>query len=451
MNFYCEIGITVKNIFELPLPLKIPSYQRPYKWTEKNISELFFDILKAKKENDKRKLDGKPLRESYRIGTIILHEETDKYNIVDGQQRIISLCLLLKILGNPIDLDVIDDSAGITKYNIHKNYAKLKNLVKSELSNEEDKKYYLEYIQNECEFVKIVTDSQELAFQFFDSQNNRGKELELYDILKAYHLRNISASYSDINMAVENWEKAELTLSRLFNDSLYQIKQWSKSKNGNRSKWKMDDKDRFFEIFKGIRNNNDAENDNDDGYPFKKYHLSTRRKYRQIDMPIISGEYFFEDIFYYLNLYSEIEDLCEERFRTILEDFIKPKKSEEEKTFIFKNVGDKYIYDMMKCALLFLAVKFGKENIKKDNIAEKIFAWAWILKLYYSKISKETINNYAICKEPRINRDLKLFEIISDKIEIKHILEVELQKPEPKVRNEKNEKMYNTIISYMGT
>jgi len=187
MSFYCEVGVTVKEV--LDLHPQIPSYQRPYKWTEKNVYELFFDILKAKKENEKEELD-------YRIGTIILHRHKKgdiyEYDIVDGQQRIISLCLLLEILGNPIDLKVIDDSAGITKYNIIKNYTKLKNLVKSELSIPKDRKKYLEYILNNCEFVKIVieTESQELAFQFFDSQNNRGKELEINN--PAARLRGIS-------------------------------------------------------------------------------------------------------------------------------------------------------------------------------------------------------------------------------------------------------------------
>ena len=82
--------------------LVIPIYQRPYKWTTKNISDLLTDISKAIEDYEKYKPYFK-----YRIGTIIAQQKkyesatenkrTDEkcyYNIVDGQQRTISLILL---------------------------------------------------------------------------------------------------------------------------------------------------------------------------------------------------------------------------------------------------------------------------------------------------------------------------------------------------------------------
>lgn len=69
--------------------LIIPDYQRPYKWTDKNITDLILDIQKSIEES-RRYVNFK-----YRIGTIILHKnENDEYEVVDGQQRILSLLLL---------------------------------------------------------------------------------------------------------------------------------------------------------------------------------------------------------------------------------------------------------------------------------------------------------------------------------------------------------------------
>ena len=73
--------------------LTIPVYQRPYKWTARNAIQLLDDIIDAK-NNDK---------EVYRVGTLILHKDTDaygkeRYNIVDGQQRTITFSLLLYAL-----------------------------------------------------------------------------------------------------------------------------------------------------------------------------------------------------------------------------------------------------------------------------------------------------------------------------------------------------------------
>jgi uncharacterized protein with ParB-like and HNH nuclease domain len=73
--------------------LVIPPYQRPYKWTAKNAVQLFDDIIEAKNQN----------KETYRVGTLILHHDKAKsiYNIVVGQQRTITFSHLLTIaLGN---------------------------------------------------------------------------------------------------------------------------------------------------------------------------------------------------------------------------------------------------------------------------------------------------------------------------------------------------------------
>ena len=59
------------------IKLTIPDYQRPYKWTAKNTNQLFDDIEEAMNSN----------KETYRVGTLILHNNNGKYDIVDGQQR----------------------------------------------------------------------------------------------------------------------------------------------------------------------------------------------------------------------------------------------------------------------------------------------------------------------------------------------------------------------------
>lgn len=86
--------IKINNINDIfKMALNIPEYQRPYKWKIKNMSELLYDIENAIKLKEKYGENYK-----YRIGTIILHKNNmnQKYDIVDGQQRIISLLLIKK-------------------------------------------------------------------------------------------------------------------------------------------------------------------------------------------------------------------------------------------------------------------------------------------------------------------------------------------------------------------
>lgn len=80
-------GKSIDNI-----KLSVPDYQRPYKWTARNAIQLLDDIIEARNNN----------KEVYRVGTLILHRDKTKerevYNIVDGQQRVITFSLLLQAL-----------------------------------------------------------------------------------------------------------------------------------------------------------------------------------------------------------------------------------------------------------------------------------------------------------------------------------------------------------------
>lgn len=68
----------------------IPEYQRPYSWNTDTCYQFFTDITNAF-------LDGK----DYFVGNIIMarsNMETNKPNVVDGQQRLITLWLFIKVL-----------------------------------------------------------------------------------------------------------------------------------------------------------------------------------------------------------------------------------------------------------------------------------------------------------------------------------------------------------------
>lgn len=69
--------------------LRIPNYQRPYRWTTQNVNELIDDVSEA--------VNGG--KSNYLIGNIILHKNKDGdkeyFDIVDGQQRLTTLVLII--------------------------------------------------------------------------------------------------------------------------------------------------------------------------------------------------------------------------------------------------------------------------------------------------------------------------------------------------------------------
>lgn len=110
----------IKSVYDLlKMKLSIPDYQRPYKWTRKNVIELLSDIQKAVE-------DGKKYNQvfKYRIGSVILHKENDDYEIVDGQQRLITLTLINLILDKNCKNSLLetDFTSKISQKNIKDNH-----------------------------------------------------------------------------------------------------------------------------------------------------------------------------------------------------------------------------------------------------------------------------------------------------------------------------------------
>ena len=110
-----KLHIDKKSIGSLFSELKgkkfiIPDYQRPYKWTVKNVQQLIDDLLTHFRDS-----------KVYRIGTIVLYKNDGKSEIVDGQQRLTTLSLLLYKLGKK-DILFLNEkfNHSISKFNIGK-------------------------------------------------------------------------------------------------------------------------------------------------------------------------------------------------------------------------------------------------------------------------------------------------------------------------------------------
>lgn len=80
----------------------IPSYQRGYRWTKQQVEELLEDIWefisKNKKEDD----------EFYCLQPIVVKrnkEDNTKWDVIDGQQRLTTIYIILKVLEDKIESD----------------------------------------------------------------------------------------------------------------------------------------------------------------------------------------------------------------------------------------------------------------------------------------------------------------------------------------------------------
>ncbi|WP_149814624.1 DUF262 domain-containing protein [Serinicoccus marinus] len=294
--------------------LHIPDYQRPYKWTVRNVAQLIDDV-------DTFRTYGQ-----YRLGTLILHRDArGNLNIVDGQQRFTTFCLIALYLAKHTSADVPDTSAAalpdvgleISKANVQDNYTYVS---ESFGSRRGDLSHWAEFFLDSCEVVVLTVNHIDEAFQMFDSQNTRGRALYPTDLLKAFHIREMSLEHASPQLRlamVRLWEEIPPeSIHQLFSDYLYKIKRWANGQDVPQQGFSSE----HVELFKGIKEADPSNEKNRWARPFlyaKNYtddytqENSTLIRYGalsgveypfQIDHPVLNGETFFLMVRHYYDL-----------------------------------------------------------------------------------------------------------------------------------------------------
>ncbi|WP_223508171.1 MULTISPECIES: DUF262 domain-containing protein [unclassified Pseudomonas] len=407
-----ELSSKIISVYELLMDsaLDVPQYQRPYKWTGKNINQLFSDIAIHKDKS------------AYRLGTIVFHQDGKTKNIVDGQQRTISLLLAARALiqrskekkleRNDLQKRLIEleqkmvnpsFSSKISQKNIHSNYLEVARIV----SRADFTEAHIDFFLNKCQVVAVALNDVSEAFQFFDSQNARGRDLEPHDLLKAYHLREFSPRDEQLKAAtVARWESSDTKeLATLFSQYLYRIRNWSKGVSARY--FSKDDSD----LFKGVNIDTVA------SYPYVEqlriahhfvdnYNGQYERKIdsRELGFPfhldqiIINGRRFFELISHYQGKVARIsaeswnghELVGTEGLDGYAQTIMNTLNSYSART----RTGDCYVRAMFDCLLIYFIDKFGHADISRA--IEKIFIWAYSLRLQMQVVQLASMDNHVL-------------------------------------------------------
>jgi hypothetical protein len=172
---------------ESAFPLAVDTYQRGFVWRDDKVRQLA-DDLSAYQQAD----DPKP---PYYMGTVLIHRhaEKEKRFLIDGQQRITALCLLHSQLKNSLPTHCALSYSPKSARRIRAAADVLREHVCIPDAG----------IFDQIVFTVISVDRVDLAFTFFDTQNNRGVPLHATDLLKAYHLRAVDAASVEQNEALQ--------------------------------------------------------------------------------------------------------------------------------------------------------------------------------------------------------------------------------------------------------
>jgi uncharacterized protein with ParB-like and HNH nuclease domain len=261
----------IKDLFDGENLFEIPDFQRPFAWEKDNFEQLIDDIkdaLHVNKENFKDFNEFEP----YFLGSLIRlqHEENGeyKYLIIDGQQRMVSLVILIAVIRDLMGGDhqnelqsyiyqepkaIIDqkeqsrveirlkerdffreyilEKGGTLKRNqIDKNSFKSLTEPKKRMitaidvfkngfddDNFEDNgfiKDYVKYLLKKVIMVVITTKSFESAFRLFNVVNARGMPLTNADLLKSVNLGKVPNEQREIYTTFGRILKKKLELKR---------------------------------------------------------------------------------------------------------------------------------------------------------------------------------------------------------------------------------------------
>lgn len=280
----------------------IPPYQRPYVWTEENVRGLVASLIKTSEQDD-------PDAAPYRLGTIILvtNGSDQNWEIIDGQQRIITLFLILKALSEKTALEepflLASKRSGSLKVSdltsirhIAKNYRSIRSFL-SPLDRSRLKKLVeaigsrTEVLSVEATFEQDDLEGREELLRLFHDQNARGKDLSVGDRLKAIHLAKIQDPGLRRQKAVlfEAINQKGGGVDELIEKVLFPVRRWGKRLSAAHSI--LEESDVGVRSFLGI--------DPSHPYPYAVFHragLETRHKEHswQFDQPFLAGEGFFD-------------------------------------------------------------------------------------------------------------------------------------------------------------
>lgn len=353
--------------------------------------QLLDDILEAMKDCER-------CDSAYVLGAVILHKTDSFLDIVDGQQRLLTLRMILILLSGTADskhFGRVDNPIGRVWKALRQRIGNLQVEQRNEI---------IRFIPDQCELVRVVTDDLDEAFRVFDSQNYRGKSLAPHDLLKAYHLREMRDETAAMKAAVvESWESVkDAELDRLFSIYLYRIACWSRGESA--PKFGVHDID----MFKGISPKSSRS-------PSARYHIAAQvaipmlsawggaasefgdrdagRSRFQLDAPLLVGRPFFEMVAFML---SELKQLAREAFTEEREMFSLYYVNEEEQDGLTERPSRsryRYVSELYLAALLYYTNKFGDEDL--TSARDRLFAWAYAPRVELLRVQFRSIDNCA--------------------------------------------------------
>jgi len=227
---------SIQQLFKSSKSIRIPAYQRAYSWEKKQCTQFLDDLLEQKGKR-------------YYLGQFLFEKDGNTLFIIDGQQRLTTTILFLSAIakikiqrGENIDsirdvyltdvfktidddqvifkkvtqkhlVSAIDDTETISQKRIIEAF----NFFVTELDKRDTESLNLiqQTLENAVISTFYITNKVE-ATQVFEYQNNRGKELSRFEVIKAYLMHQIYIQSEDNNQANNDIAEIQSIISKTY-------------------------------------------------------------------------------------------------------------------------------------------------------------------------------------------------------------------------------------------
>ena len=373
----------------LETKLNLPSYQRPYRWGRKNIEFFWHDILES--------------AETYDYGIIVLLKKDGDYDIVDGQQRIVTLSLMLRALSSD-DADSFINNTTLQGKDSEKNIGYNLQWFRRESRklSESESTLMIDKILNGTLDV-IVMDELDDALKFFDRTNTTGVPLTPTDILKSYHLQVLSSIKELSPQAKERWKDNHFGFSPNSLDNIDEFKREVVRKWESMDPWSINGKLSQMCALRQMAEGQYAESPDyiTDIEQFRKGG-NKEGEYSGLDSPMADGEFFF---WYVFNVNAKFDDLHKD-----YKVYDEKRKSKHQhaallKSLLLNSKGKKEVgraVEMFNILVVYIDEKYGKGNSsiidghQYNKVLDLIFSWLIYHCLYSDALQFAAIRNSAL-------------------------------------------------------
>ena len=159
----------------------IPAYQRGYRWTETQVTQLLKDIWQFTKRDNKSK------GEFYCLQPVVVTQNGDKWEVIDGQQRITTIFLIIKYLEDIIKIAFQNFSFQSPVYETRTDSEDFLKSVKSKTEN--DAKQNVDYWHIWQAYNTIKT--------WFENKNNNINTIDFINALLKFQFEDANGENLD--------------------------------------------------------------------------------------------------------------------------------------------------------------------------------------------------------------------------------------------------------------